>query len=439
MARLVSPYAVGGAGNPMRDILSAVIDFDRLAAGPVKLFITATNVRTGRGRVFRNHEITAGRAARLGLPADDVPGGRDRRRALLGRRLQRQPDADAAGPRVRRRRTPSWCRSTRSSGRRPPRTARDIASRMNEVSFNAVLLKELRMIAVLRQVVDAGSGEGARWARHADAPHQQRDDDTSSANSSKLNAEWAFLTMLRDEGRRRRRGLRPRATRADIGVRSTFDLDACSTASDGAGDAARSPPCRAPSWRVGTRALLRGPAAHRRAGGGAGGRGASSSASCSTPLAAALRRLPGIGPRVPRALALVGAAVIAFASGLWVVRDSVARRWRDGAAGRGLRDGARAAARPRRRRSLRPDRAGALRAAGRRRSASRRCCGSVVGGHGVDDQPLRHRRDLRRRSCWSTSSSSTASSARCCPIRCGASETRRLVDAGDRGHRTPTC
>ena len=59
MARLVSPYALGGAAaNPLRDILEAVIDFDRLKTGPVKLFITATNVRTGRGRVFRRHEIT---------------------------------------------------------------------------------------------------------------------------------------------------------------------------------------------------------------------------------------------------------------------------------------------------------------------------------------------------------------------------------------------
>jgi NTE family protein len=59
MARLVSPYALGGlGGNPLRDILEAQIDFGALAEGPVKLFITATNVRTGRGRVFRNHEIT---------------------------------------------------------------------------------------------------------------------------------------------------------------------------------------------------------------------------------------------------------------------------------------------------------------------------------------------------------------------------------------------
>ena len=45
-----------------------------------------------------------------------------------------------------------------------PRSARDILNRLNEVSFNAVLLKELRMIALLRQVADPGSGEGALWA-----------------------------------------------------------------------------------------------------------------------------------------------------------------------------------------------------------------------------------------------------------------------------------
>ena len=83
----------------------------------------------------------------------------------------------------------------------PPRTAREIASRMNEVSFNAVLLKELRMIAVLRQVVDPGSGEGARWAEMR--VHRIHSEMMAElGDSSKLNAEWAFLTMLRDEGRR---------------------------------------------------------------------------------------------------------------------------------------------------------------------------------------------------------------------------------------------
>ena len=42
--------------NPLRSILSGIIDFDRLARSPIKLFVTATKVRTGRGRIFRNGE-----------------------------------------------------------------------------------------------------------------------------------------------------------------------------------------------------------------------------------------------------------------------------------------------------------------------------------------------------------------------------------------------
>ena len=94
---------------------------------------------------------------------------------------------------------------------------------MNEVSFNAVLLKELRMIAVLRQVVDAGSGEGARWA----SMRMHRIDSammTDLGESSKLNAEWPFLAMLRDEGRRAADDF-GRVHGTDVGVRTTFDLD----------------------------------------------------------------------------------------------------------------------------------------------------------------------------------------------------------------------
>src|SRR6516165_5200923 len=59
MARLFSPYDLSpGGANPLRNILAETVDFDRLAQASIKLFVTATNVRTGRGRVFRNSEIT---------------------------------------------------------------------------------------------------------------------------------------------------------------------------------------------------------------------------------------------------------------------------------------------------------------------------------------------------------------------------------------------
>ena len=82
-----------------------------------------------------------------------------------------------------------------------PRSARDILDRLNEVSFNTVLLKELRMMALLRRVAHPSDGEGARWAGmriHRIASEAMLD----LGYSSKLNAEWGFLTMLRDEGRK---------------------------------------------------------------------------------------------------------------------------------------------------------------------------------------------------------------------------------------------
>src|SRR5689334_17750712 len=59
LARVFSPYDLNPRGvNPLTAILADCIDFKRLANAPIKLFVTATNVHTGRGRVFRNEELT---------------------------------------------------------------------------------------------------------------------------------------------------------------------------------------------------------------------------------------------------------------------------------------------------------------------------------------------------------------------------------------------
>ena len=59
MTRVLSPYSLNPFGlNPLNAILAESIDFAHLAEAPIKLFITATNVHTGRGRIFRNPEIT---------------------------------------------------------------------------------------------------------------------------------------------------------------------------------------------------------------------------------------------------------------------------------------------------------------------------------------------------------------------------------------------
>jgi NTE family protein len=85
-------------------------------------------------------------------------------------------------------------------------------------------MKELRMIALLRQVADPGSGEGTRWAQMR--MHRIMTDMlTQFGASSKLNAEWEFIAMLRGEGRRAADDFLETNGKY-LGKRSTADLDA---------------------------------------------------------------------------------------------------------------------------------------------------------------------------------------------------------------------
>jgi len=223
MTRLFSPYDLSPGGtNPLRNILAETVHFDRLAQASIKLFVTATNVRTGRGRVFRNSEITPNvLLASACLPtlfqAIEIDG-------------EGYWDGGYSGnptitPLVRECNSQDTILVQINPVERPglPRSARDILDRLNEVSFNAVLLKELRMIALLHQIAQPDNSESAKWA-------EMRIHRISSnvmielGYSSKLNAEWEFLCMLRDEGRRAGDAFL-RAHHDDLGRRSTFDLD----------------------------------------------------------------------------------------------------------------------------------------------------------------------------------------------------------------------
>jgi NTE family protein len=224
MTRLLSPYDLNPlALNPLRNILTENIDFERLAGSPIKLFVTATRVRTGRGRIFRNGEITADvLLASACLPtmfrAVEIEG-------------EAYWDGGYAGnptitPLVRESDAHDTLLVQINPVERPelPRSAADILNRLNEISFNSPLAKELRMIALLREVADPGRGEGERWAQMR--THRIKSDMLAEFGaSSKLNAEWAFVSKLRDEGRRAASEFLA-THRDDVGKRSTADLDA---------------------------------------------------------------------------------------------------------------------------------------------------------------------------------------------------------------------
>ncbi|MDR3501772.1 MAG: patatin-like phospholipase family protein [Legionella sp.] len=222
-SHVFSPYDLNPiALNPLRDILSESIDFSLVNESPIKLFITATNVRTGRGKVFKNKEINAevllaSACLPLMFQAIEIDGeaywdGGYTGNPTITPLVQECESSDTVLVQINPVERPGT-----------PKTARDILNRLNEVAFNATLMKELRMIALLRKTINVDSGERDRWAK-------MRIHRITSAKmvklgySSKLNAEWDFLRMLFKEGRKTADAFLVNHGKA-LNKYSTFDLD----------------------------------------------------------------------------------------------------------------------------------------------------------------------------------------------------------------------
>ena len=222
-ARVVSPYDTNPFGwNPLDEILDECVDFERLVQAPCKLFVTATCVRTGRGRVFRNAEITpevllASACLPTMFQAVEIDGD-----AYWDGGYSGNP---TMAPLVRECGSRDAILVQINPIERPgtPRSAHDIHNRLNEVAFNATLIKELRAAALLKRAADAGKGEGTAWAQMR--VHRIASDImVTLGSSSKMIAEWEFLCMLRDDGRQAASAFLE-AHGPDLGVRSTLDLE----------------------------------------------------------------------------------------------------------------------------------------------------------------------------------------------------------------------
>lgn len=203
MTRVFSPYQYNPMGrNALAPILEKQIDFERLRQSPVKVFITATNVRTGRPRVFRNADITPeALMASACLPtlfqAVEIDGeaywdgGYSGNPTLAPLVSELKSDDTILIP----------INPLERAG--TPKTPTEILNRLNEVSFNSVAVKELYMMALLQRHASqlTGDTEACDWARMR--VHVVRNPVMNTLGfSSKLNAEWEFISWLRDEGRK---------------------------------------------------------------------------------------------------------------------------------------------------------------------------------------------------------------------------------------------
>lgn len=224
LGRVFSPYELNPLGlNPLRDLLLANVDFANVnACDAIHVHVTATNVRTGRAKIFSQGEVTAEAVLASAClpqmsPAVEIDG-----EAYWDGGFSGNP---ALQPLVESRVTDILIVQINPVIRHEiPRSAREIINRVNEISFNSSLLKELRTINLFERLMKIeGVEPGVKRSAYLHLIHVD-DDVQDLAASSKLNAEWEYLQLLFERGRRWAETWLE-ANFDAIGARSTFDLD----------------------------------------------------------------------------------------------------------------------------------------------------------------------------------------------------------------------
>lgn len=224
LTRQFSPYELNPMNfNPLRELLAAQVNFQRVNQCPdVKVFVTATNVRTGRGRTFTQPELSVDTVlASACLPfmfqAVEIAGeaywdggyiGNPALYPLVEDKSTRDLILVQINPLLRE---------------ELPRTGRDIINRINEITFNASLIKELRLIELLHELIEIEQLESERYRDifvHLIHAHEELKDLSAS---SKLNTEWSYLQHLRERGWMWADRFLERHF-DDLGVRASFNL-----------------------------------------------------------------------------------------------------------------------------------------------------------------------------------------------------------------------
>ena len=222
--KVASPYDINPLNiNPLRGVIADLIDFEKVrACDAVRLFIAATNVRTGKIKVFNGPELTpdhlmASACLPMLFQAVEIKGEADWDGGYMGNPalfpLFYQTHCDDV----------MLVQINPLQRKELPTNARAIQDRLNEITFNGSLLRELRAIDFVNRLVDAGKlpvDEYKRVLMHRIDGGPPLAELTSS---SRMNSDWDFLLRLRDMGRAAARRWLKRNYQA-IGEVGTLDL-----------------------------------------------------------------------------------------------------------------------------------------------------------------------------------------------------------------------
>ena len=226
MIRVFSPYQLNPLNfNPLRQVLEQHVDFDKLRRTKgMHVHLCATNVETGKVRIFNRAELSADAVlASACLPflfqTIEIDGSHYWDGGYIGN--------PAIFPLIYESQSRDVVIVHINPIVRPgvPKTAPEILNRINEISFNSSLMREMRAIAFVTRLI-ANKKVDAKDMKQM-LIHSIRDDEVMTAHSvaSKLNPDWEFLCSLRDSGK----GTTTRWLRThfdDIGARSTVDVEA---------------------------------------------------------------------------------------------------------------------------------------------------------------------------------------------------------------------
>lgn len=232
VTRMFSPYQFNPTNfHPLRSIVEDMLDCDtvRSQKGP-KLFVNATNVRDGKARIFTGKEVTADAIlASACLPSlyqaielDDPKTGR--REAYWDGGYTGNP---ALYPLFYRTKAVDIVIVHINPLYREelPKTAAEIATRMNEISFNASLLRELRNIEFVNRLIQRG--QISPEAMRLNHVHSVSDDRLMNMLGivTKMTISRTLLLQLRDAGREAMSEFLDKH-RSKLGQRSSVDLKA---------------------------------------------------------------------------------------------------------------------------------------------------------------------------------------------------------------------
>ena len=220
---MLSPYDLNPLNiNPLRDTVARFVDFDAIRAfEDLDLFISATNVHTGKLRVFSRRELTAEMVmASAALPhvfraveIDGVPywdGGFTSNPPIYPL-LRPNRSADVLVVQI----NPLKRVTT-------PTTAREIVDRVNEITFNSSLAAELRVLEFMGDLIDHGELRGEPGQYRRINVHRIVLPGAKLTASSKLNTDYEFFEMLFHSGQRAARRFLDEHFDS-IGVRSTME------------------------------------------------------------------------------------------------------------------------------------------------------------------------------------------------------------------------